>query len=241
MKEFFARLNPTERRFVVGVGVLFFIIVNMVYIWPHFGDWGQTKTRMATASDKLVQFERGTNLIPGLQMQIQKYQNQGQVVPPADQALRFVRLVQNQAAQSGVIIVSMGNQRQTGNTNAFFMEQNETLTLQSGEKELVNFLYTLGAGDSLIRAKSMSVHPDQSHTQLSTSVTLIASYEKKSAGAPPATTAPARPAPHATPAPPHATAPAPHTAAPPVKAPVPANKLPTNAAAGGLKHLTPKK
>src|SRR5690348_5928119 len=99
MKEFFARLNPTERRFVVGVGVLFFVILNMVYIWPHFGDWGETKTRMNTASGKLVQFERGTNRIPALQMAIEKYQKQGQAVPPADQALRIVRLIVNQAAQ----------------------------------------------------------------------------------------------------------------------------------------------
>lgn len=229
MNEFFARLNPTERRFVVGVGVLFFIILNMVYIWPHFGDWGATKARMRTASDKLVQFERGTNRIPALQLDIEKYQRQGQVVPAADQALRFVRLIQNQAAQSGVVIVQMGNSRQTG-TNAFFMEQNETLRLQSGEKQLVDFLYNLGAGDSLIRAKSLSVFPDQSHTQLSTSVTLIASYEKKSPGMPGVT--PARAPVHRAPAAPEAPGHPPGASAP---------KPPTNAPVGDRKPLTPIK
>jgi hypothetical protein len=189
MKEFFARLNPTERRFVVGVGVLFFIVVNLVWVWPHFSDWGATRDRMQTASGQLIKFEGGTNQVPGLVREIDKYQKRGEVVPPADQALRFVRLIQNQAAQSGVITVSMGSQHQSG-TNEFFMEQNETLTLQSGEKQLVDFLYNLGAGASLIRVKALSVQPDQSHQQLTTRVTLVASYEKKAAGSPAASPAP---------------------------------------------------
>jgi hypothetical protein len=191
MKEFFARLNPTERRFVVGVGVLFFIVVNLVWVWPHFSDWGQTQNRMAIARNKLIQFEGGTNRIPALEKEIEKYQKRGEVVPAADQAVRFVRLIQNQAAQSGVIMVNMNSQRQSG-TNAFFVEQNETLTLQSQEKQLVDFLYNLGSGNSLIRVRALSVQPDQSHQQLTTRATLVASYEKKTGPAPAETAAPVR-------------------------------------------------
>ncbi|HWD92327.1 MAG TPA: hypothetical protein VG938_08260 [Verrucomicrobiae bacterium] len=210
MKEFFARLNPTERRFVVGVLVLFFLVVNLVWVWPHFSDWGKTRIQMDKASSELIQFQQGVAKIPGLQREIEKYQKQGDVVPLDDQAVRFVRLIQNQAAQSGVIIVSMGSQRQSGgNTNnPFFVEQNETITLQSGEKQLVDFLYNLGAGNSLIRVKVLSVQPDQSHQQLTSRVTLIASYQRKAPVAAPA----ARPAAHSA-----APAAKPPAAAPPVK------------------------
>jgi len=179
MKEFFARLNATERRFVVGVGVLFFLVANLVWVWPHFSDWGATKIRMNKAANNLATFQRGVDKIPGLKKNIDMFQSKGDVVPQDDQAVQFVRLIQKQAAQSGVIIVNMGSQRQSGATNQFFVEQNETITLQSGEKQLVDFLYSLGAGNSLIRVKVLSVQPDQSHQQLTSRVTLIASYQKK--------------------------------------------------------------
>ena len=132
MKEFFSRLNPTERRFVVGVIVAFFLVANLVWVWPHFGDWSETKTRMGAASDHLAQFQGGTNKIPALQKEIEKYQKQGVVVPGSEQAVQFVRLIQSQAARSGVITVSMSPQREaTGAENPFFVEQNETMTLQS--------------------------------------------------------------------------------------------------------------
>jgi hypothetical protein len=238
MKEFFARLNPTERRFVVGVGVVFFLAINLVWVWPHFSDWSQTRTRMNTAADKLVTFQQGVAKIPALNREIDKYQRQGDVVPQDDQAVRFVRLIQSQAAESRVMIVNMGSQRQTGTTNnPFFVEQNETVTLQSGEKELVDFLYNLGAGNSLIRVKVLSVQPDQSHQQLTSRVTLIASYQRKAP-------APRAAAPAAAPA---AKTPAGAAPKPPaVAAPKPAMKpMPTNPAIrmppGASKTLTPIK
>lgn len=246
MKEFFARLNPTERRFVVGVVVVFFIVINLVWVWPHFGDWSETKGRMAEAHKQLFLFSNGTNLIPDLRKEIDKYQKEGEVVPPSDQAVRFVRLIQSEASKVGIIPESMSSQRQTGPTNnAFFVEQNETMTMQSQESQLVDFLYNLGAGNSLIRVKVLSVQPDQSHQRLTTRVTLIASYQKPEVaprGAAPAS-APAAPAktPAPTPAPAATVKPPATTAKPvatnPVALPHPGPVLPGAAP----KPLTPIK
>jgi hypothetical protein len=179
MKEFFARLNPTERRFVVGVGVLFVVVINLVWVWPHFGDWSETKGRMNTARDQLVLFQNGTNQIPDLRKEIDKYQKQGEVVPAQDQALRFVRLIQTEEAKVGIMHESMTPSRQSNTTNnPFFLEQSENMTLQSSEKQLVDFLYNLGSGNSLIRVKVLSTQPDQSHQRLTTRLTLVASYQK---------------------------------------------------------------
>jgi hypothetical protein len=235
MKEFLARLNPTERRFVVGVVVLFFLVINLVWVWPHFADWSQTKGRMKAASDHLAQFQGGTNKIPALQKEIEKFEKQGQVVPKVEQAVSFVRLIQNQASRSRVITMSMTPQRQdSGPENPFFVEQNENMMLQSGEKELVDFLYSLGAGDSLIRVKQLSVQPDPMHQQLTTRVTLVASYQKNPtapapagartpATAPKTTTAPASTPPAATPG-------KPPGSAPPARAP----KSPTSTPPGNV-------
>jgi|SRR5882724_7401105 len=179
MKAFFARLNPTERRFVVGVAVLFFIVINFVWVWPHFWDWSKTRTRMTEAQKQLFLFINGTNQIPDLRKEIDKYQRKGEVVPAQDQAVRFVRLIQNEESKVGVMHDSMNPQRQSGPAaNPFFLEQSETMTLQSSEKQLVDFLYNLGNGTSLIRVKVLSVQPDQSHQKLTTRLTLIASYQK---------------------------------------------------------------
>jgi len=249
MKEFLARLNPTERRFVVGVAVLFFLVINLVWVWPHFADWSETKARMKAAADHLALFQGGTNKIPTLQREIEKYEKQGAVVPGSEQAVQFVRLVQNQASRSGVITVSMNPQRQaTGPENPFFVEQNENMTLQSGEKQLVDFLYNLGAGDSLIRVKALSIQPDQMHQQLTTRVTLVASYQKKPTGAPAGARTPATaPKTTAAPAKPPGSVPPgvmPKSPAsnqpgfPPVRRPFPAS---SGAAPAPNKNLTPNK
>ena len=102
------------------------------------------------------------------------------MVPEQDQAVQFSRLIVNQAAQSGVSINNMSGGRQASMVNnPFFVEQNETIQLQSGVKQLVDFLYNLGAGASLIRVKVLTVQPDAAHQGLSTHVTLVASYQKE--------------------------------------------------------------
>lgn len=220
MKEFFARLNPIERRFVVGVGVAFFVVINAVWVLPHFGDWSTTRAAMNDAQRKLNLFNEGISHMPEVQAAIAKYHNQGQVVPKEEQAVNFLRLILNQAAASGVGVLSEGSMRQSVSTNnPYFVEQNQTIQTQSGEKQLVDFLYNLGAGSSLIRVKVLSVQPDAPHQQLSARITLIASYQKK-------VLVPGAPAAAKTPAPAAAAQKPPAPAAPKPTTPTPAGTAP---------------
>ncbi len=245
MKEFFARLNPTERRFVVGVAVVFFLVANMVWVWPHYQDWGQTTKRMKTASDLVSKFENTITNSRGLDKEIEKYRKSGSTVPQVDRSVDFLRLIQNQSVRSGVQIITSGGTRQTG-TNQFFVEQIQTLTLQSPEKQLVDFLYNIGSGDSMIRVRDLSVQPDPPHQQLVSRVTLVASYQKSPAAAAAKPGAPRNAAPAQKPATPAATpkpagpppAAAPKTIPPKPGVPVlPGQPGRTNA----LKTLTPNK
>lgn len=187
MKEFWARLNSTERRFVVGVGVVFFLVINIVWIRPHFGDWSATRNRMEVAKRQLVTFETGTNLIPELVKQRDKLMGQGQVVPEENQTLDFSRLVMNQLTMFGIVPQNTSYRRESGPTNSFFLEQSATMSLDTTEKQLVDFLYSVGAGsNSLIRVKALSIQPEPQHTRLNTRLTLVASYEKKAIVAAPA-------------------------------------------------------
>lgn len=229
MKTYLSKLNPTERRFVVGVGLVFFLVINIFWVWPHFSDWNDLQTRLAAASSKIALYQSAFQQTNTLAREVERMQRNGADVPPEDQSVQFLRTIQNQSAQSGVAVTSNG--RQITRTNQFFIEQIQTITVQAGEPQLVDFLYRLGTGDSLVRVRDLSIRPDQNHQQLVANITLIASYQKNPKAHPAA----------ATPAPAPASRPAaiPAPATGPVT--VPPHKPPGRTNAPGSKPNLPKK
>jgi hypothetical protein len=183
MNSYLARLNPSERRFVVGVGLLFFLVINIFWVWPHFSDWGNLRGRLDKARTKLGRYEAAIQSKPKVEADIKKLASEGSYVPPEDQSIQFLRTIQAQAAQSGVGF--QGSSRAFTSTNQFFLEQAQTITVVAEENQLVDFLYNLGSGNSLIRAREISIRPDPSRQRLNANITLVASYQK-AVKAPPA-------------------------------------------------------
>lgn len=176
MNEYLARLNPNERRFVVAVAVIFFLVINIFWVWPHFADWSQLQSRRSDAQTKLGNYDRVIAKKPTLERDIRELTREGADVPAEDQAIQFLRTIQNEAMRSRVGVISTS--RSSTTTNQFFLEQAQTITVVAGEKELVDFLYSIGSGNSLIRVKDLSVRPDPARHQLNASITLVASYQK---------------------------------------------------------------
>lgn len=172
-------LRPFERRLVVGVIVVVFIVINIVWVWPRFKDWGETKYQLEGMRQTLVTYQNTIAQKGDYEKKIKEFESEGAVVAADDQANQFLRTVQNQAAVSGVSILS--NSRQSTGTNAFFLEQRQTFTVQAGEDQLVDFLYHLGSGDSIVRARGLSLRPNTPRQLLSGNIDLVASYQKKSA------------------------------------------------------------
>lgn len=190
MSSTFDKLNlkPQERRLVVIVGLVVFFVLNLWFVWPRFGEWGRLQVTKKQLGEDLFRFEREAGRIQTYQRELQELQKQGAAVPSEDQALNLAKTVNAQAVASGVQIqtYSPGRTGMTGTqTNSFFEEQNGVISINTEEKSLVDFLYNLGVGDSLIRVRSMNLSPDPSRMRLAGSLTLVASYPKK---------APARPA-----------------------------------------------
>jgi hypothetical protein len=181
-----------ERRFVVGVLVVVFVVLNAWFVWPRFSDWGQVQTRLdkARKTEKIFEAEKAEK--PKYEKQVKAMESEGLAVPPEDQSIDFLRTIQSEAAKSGVTI--LGNTRQVSRTNnLFFSEQVQNVSIQSGEQQLVDFLYNLGSGNSLVRVRALSLRPDPPRQLLTANITLIASYQKK-----PATRPAAKPATAAT-------------------------------------------
>jgi hypothetical protein len=241
MKRYLDQLNqlkPQERRIVVGVILATFVVLNYFFVFPYFGDLGRANTRMMNAERTLERYKTELNRKASVDRQIMELEKSGGTsVPAEDQAIHFVRLYNQLAAENNVLILNNG--RPTTHTNAFFLEQEVGIQVQAGEKQLVDFLYSLGSGSSMIRVRGVSLHPDQSHQQLNSALTLVASYQKTKAPAKAATPAPAPAAPKTVAATPAPQPDKPKAAAPATKS-VATNKPPAKVLPPGTKSVPTK-
>jgi hypothetical protein len=187
---YFARLSPLERRFIVLAVVVAFAVINLWFVLPRFDDWARVRNRHAAALRTLEKYGKEIAQIPAYTNQIARLESEGSAVALEDQSLNFLTTIQNQAVASGVNILA--STRQPDRTNQFFLERAQGLTIAAGEAQLVDFLYKLGEGNSLIRVRALSLRPDAPRQALGGNITLIASYQKKPAAklAPPKTAKP---------------------------------------------------
>jgi Tfp pilus assembly protein PilO len=210
-------LSPQERRLVVVIAIVVFVVLNIWLIWPEFGSVAIWKQRRADAERRLKQFKDEISNQGKYKRQLAELEVLGGQIGTEEQALSLQRDVANQALLSGVQVNRYDPQARMatgGRTNAFFEEQGLIITVVTGERELVDFLYNLGTRSSLIRVRSMTLSRDPSGMKLQGSMTLVASFAKK-------------PAPKAAPAPKTTNQPASRPLAPRTNAPPRTNTPPT--------------
>jgi type II secretory pathway component PulM len=176
VKKYFAQLRPLERRLAVAVLVVLFLVLNYVFIWPHFSDWSQLRYRLADAQRKLALYRTTIAQSAQYAALVKKMEGQGGAVAPEDQAINFIRTIDSQSARSGVGIVNMS--RQMTRTNEFFVEVAQSINVTAGDQQLVDFLYKLGSDASMIRVHDLELQPDPAHQHLNANIRLIASYQK---------------------------------------------------------------
>jgi hypothetical protein len=195
MSSFFDKLNlkPGERRLVIFVGIAVFVVLNAFFVWPHFGDWGKIQKRKRDSTALLKAFQDEVAKTAGYQKELAALQQAGAAVASEEQASKMSSTVQNQAALSGVQVNSYTTDPRTTATkpNQFFEEQRGRISVITEERSLVDFLYNLGVGGSLIRVRSMSLNTDPVRQKLMGTIELVASYAKK---APPKVTPASGPA-----------------------------------------------
>ena len=177
MKKYFAHLRPLERRLAVGVVVVLILVLNFVFIWPYFSAWSQLKTRLKNAHDTLASYQATIAQATNYQAQVKSLEGQGEFVAPEDQAINFMRTIQAQAEASGVGRANYS--RSIMHTNdAFFIEQVQNINVVATDQQLVDFLYKLGSGTSMIRVRDLELQPDPPHQRLNANIKLVASYQK---------------------------------------------------------------
>ena len=180
MKKYFAHLRPLERRLAVGVVVVLILVLNYVFVWHHFSDWSRLKTRLKNARATLASYQATVAQATNYQAQVKSLEGQGEFVALEDQAINFMRTIQAQAEASGVGRANYS--RSIMHTNdAFFIEQVQNINVVATDQQLVDFLYKLGSGASMIRVRDLELQPDGPRLHLNANIRLVASYQKNPA------------------------------------------------------------
>ena len=185
MNKIFDRLNlrPQERRLVVIVAIVVFVVVNFWLVIPMFGEFGKNQQRMTDAQKNVDRYQTEIGKKQGYQKQLNDLQAQGSSIPSEDAALRLYQEVNSQANLTGLGYTSISQATRGGSggkTNAFFDETSVTVSVRTGEKELIDFLNRLTDKDMMIRAKSMNISPElPGRNSLQGSITLVKSFQRK--------------------------------------------------------------
>lgn len=177
MTSYLDKLTPNERRLVVFVGVVVFAVLNVWFVWPHFGDLARAKARLYSAQETLKKYQLAASKLPEYEKRVRELEKDNPGAARDDQSVELLRAVQSTAGRCGVNIMNVG--KVTTKTNDYFLEQSLGITVQAREEQLVKFLYELGTSDSIIRVRALSLRPDPPRMQLGGNVTLVASYQRK--------------------------------------------------------------
>jgi Tfp pilus assembly protein PilO len=189
-------LRTGEKRLLVAIGIVLFIVLNVLFVWPKFGEYGRVRTRTDKVRQEIAKFQAEIDKAPTYQKVLKEMEGQGSRIVKEEQSLRLLQTVQSQALASGVKINSSQETSRGFNiaTNAFFDEQSIVVSYDTGYRQLVDFLVGLAEHESMVRVRHMDVRRAPNTYSLQGNLTLVASYQKSrpspSAAAPqPAATA----------------------------------------------------
>ncbi len=192
MNDWFDRLNlqPQERRMVLVGIVVMALLLNYWLIWPYVGEHTKVVNELDEVGRVEKRYRAETIKTNSYVARLKDLQTRGAQVAGDDAANRLQQIINSEASVAGVqlnrVVPSTVSARFGNNqTNQFFDDLQVTVDLVSGENELVNFLYRLGAGDSMVRVRDVSnLRLDPTQTRLQATLTLVASVQKKTLAAP---------------------------------------------------------
>jgi Tfp pilus assembly protein PilO len=185
MNDFLAQLNltPQERRIVVAIGLVVIVVLNMLFVWPHFGEWKRIRKELAGMRENIEKYNKkiaqDTNPNNGLQKQLAKLVRQ-EGTGVMDKQNQLQSTIMAQSRKTGVNVANYIPGAAKPDTNGFFEEESIKISIESQESQLVSFLYNIGGDPAMIRVSELDLAPqDQNRYRLRGNVTLIANYANR--------------------------------------------------------------
>jgi cell division protein FtsL len=186
-------LRPQEKRVIVVIAVVVFVVLNLVLVFPHFKDYGKIeaelkKTRQTIATNNAI-IAKDKDPVNGWKKQLEDLEKQqGGVATFKEIALQETATAQARA--NGVFIqtvspLSITHLGSGNQSDKFFESQSIRIVVQSAEDALVKFLYNVGNDPAMIRVWELELRPlDNNRYKLNAAITLTADYQKTAAPAP---------------------------------------------------------
>jgi Tfp pilus assembly protein PilO len=176
-------LTPQERRIVVAIGMVVIVVLNLLFVWPHFHEWRSISNQLQTMRKNIEIYNKqialDTNPTNGLQKQLaQLVRQEGTGV--MDKQVQLQSTIMTQARKTGVNVVNYNPGSAQPKTNEFFEEESIKINVDSQEPQLISFLYDIGGDPAMIRVSELELSPqDQNRYRLRGAITLTANYAKR--------------------------------------------------------------
>jgi hypothetical protein len=188
MNDFLNQLNLTaqERRILGAITLVVIIVLNLLFVWPHFGEWSkinaQLQTDKKTIADEYAAILQDRDPTNGLHKQVDKLAhlaNSTGIENPQDPQVQLQTTIRAQERKTGVYVQDF-NPGAIRTNNIYFEEHSTTISVESQETNLVSFLYNMGNDPAMIRVTRLDLKPaDANRYKLKASMTLSANYAKK--------------------------------------------------------------
>src|SRR5205085_7317759 len=153
-------LRPQERRVIVIVGLITFVVLNFLLVTPLFGQLGTAENQLEKSRRTLAKYEAEIAKAPQLE-RIEQRLKKEEGAEVLTEELQLQRIIDKQA-QAANVQVSRYNpvmRTQIGRTNQFFEDQGLTIDFTTGGKELVEFLIGMASGNSMVHVQDMTLRP----------------------------------------------------------------------------------
>ena len=174
-------LRPQERRLVVIVAIVVFVVLNLLLVFPHFGDWGKLQQRTLDARRTRARYQEELKKDAEYKREVDRLQSMGDYIASDQQALELMGEVRTRAAATGLNVQRWDPKSTAGTarTNSFFDETTLTISFVAEEKALVDFLWELSGQGSLTRVRTMNLRRDPTQMRLAGDITLVKSFQRK--------------------------------------------------------------
>lgn len=173
-------LRPAERRLLVGVGVVLFIVLNIYLVWPHFKDWGRLKGEIAGLKGTLALYQQERDKLPEYQAKEAELRGQSPEVPVHGIGVQLVKELQSRATRAGLRFAYLKQSDGRKTDRSEFFEEKVVNVRFTGwtDTNLLKFLVSLGEGGSVIRIRDLTIKPDPTRMRLTGNATMVASFQK---------------------------------------------------------------
>jgi Tfp pilus assembly protein PilO len=197
-------LTPQERRIVVAIAVVVFVVLNLLLVWPHFSDLARVRKQLNDTRKTMMDWNKEISLdqeTNGYKTQLHNLERQqgGGVV---NQQVQLQRTVSDQANKSGVTVNEIRPAVSAHpDTNEFYVEQSVKISFETQEPQLINFLFNVGNDPAMIRVHELHLRTaDANRYRLKGDAVLTANYAKQTPASAPKPV-PAAPGPKTIPGP----------------------------------------